>query len=611
MSSTLLWSLHVSWNIWGYVASSALACGTAAVVRRLVERKWPRPEASPRQIQPVRVVALSVVAAAVVLGAELVYVFGSPEWISQTTDDVFHLNSVRYMIDSGDGSIFSASLGLNGGPPSAYPAAWHSFAALIALTSDASVPEAATALNLVIGAVVWPVSAIFFVRQLFGNNWRYVAATGLLSTCLGTFPFRLLDWGVLYPNFLSTALVLSAAGLVVVQLRRAVSGDGFHPVMTVCILVIGAPGMFFSHPSGVLIVLGLVAPLVVDWWIRQRRSRPSKSNAQKLRWPEVTAPVTLASILLAWILLRPQPVSEIFFNPPYENTPKAIGEALWLTHSGNLPSFAVGPLVAVGVVVAFRRRKQTWFIFSFLIFGLLFVAVAGFPPSELRTFLTGVWYDDYNRVAAALVVVALPMAVLGLVSLPPMIRRGLRRAWPSTSLKRSSKFGFGLLALTALVCSFVVSTSPAMISAKKNFAISATSPMLSSDEMTLYQELGEYVGSEEAVVGDPWNGSGFAYLYSGVRLTFNQIFTAMTPEKDLVARNLRFAARRPDVCAAVRSLNIHYVLQSDQRPFQRGYPRDGQYDGLFNIDYADGFIRVTSVGTASLYKVTTCWGDNG
>lgn len=605
VSSTFLWIVKLPWNILGFAIFVCVACASMFAIRRLVERRWPAAAALPTP-NPARAIATSVGIAAIILGAELVYIFGSPDWISQTTDGVFHLNSVRYMVDSGDGSIFSASLGLNGGNPSAYPAAWHSFAALIATGSGASVPESVFALNLIIGAVAWPLGAIYFVRQLLGDRRRYILGAGLLITCFGAFPFRLLDWGVLYPNFLSTALVLPAAGLVLILLRRSKSGDSFHPGMTSILLIVTVPGMFFSHPSGVLLALGLVLPLIVDSWLKQRRMHPWRGGLRGMAWRHFAAPLSVAVILLAWLTLRPQPLSATQFNPPYQNPQQAIGEALWVTHSWNLPSFAVAPLVIIGAIAVWRRNSQRWFVASYLLFGLLFVAVAGFPPSELRSFLTGVWYDDYNRLAAGFVLVALPMSVAGAAELAeniccriPDLKRIPKR--------RVSNSIIASLTIVVLGVSFAVTTQPAIDSAKRNFAITPTSAMMSSDELELYKKLGDFVAPGESVVGDPWNGSGLAYLYSGTNLTFNQIFTTMTPEKDLVARSLRWVTKRPEVCDAVRSLNIHYVLQSSQQPFQHGYPKDAQYDGLFNIDHAEGFSLVTAVGTSSLYKVTACW----
>lgn len=606
VASTFLWVVKLPWNLLGFAAFVGVACSAAFVLRRLVERRWPVAAPPATAPNPLGTIAIAVGVAAIILGAELIYVFGSPDWISQTTDGVFHLNSVRYMVDSGDGSIFSASLGLNGGPPSAYPAAWHSFAALIATASGASIPESVIALNLIIGALVWPLGAVFFVRQLFGNGRRYILGTGLLITCFGTFPFRLLDWGVLYPNLLSTALVLPVAGLVVILLRRTRSGDCCHPGMVAALLLIAVPGMFFSHPSGVLLVLGLVLPMIIGSWLKQSRLFPLQGGLRGLGWRQVVAPLSVTVILLAWLTLRPQPLSAIQFNPPYQNPQQAIGEALWVTHSWNLPSFAVAPLVIIGAVAVWRKNTQRWFVASYLLFGLLFVAVAGFPPSELRSFLTGVWYDDYNRLAAGFVLVALPMSVSGATALAETINRRIPEL-KRTPRKRAANLIIALLTVVVLGVSFAVSTQPAIDSAKRNFAITPTSAMMSSDELELYKKLGDFVGPSEFVVGDPWNGSGLAYLYSGTNMTFNQIFTAMTPEKDLVARSLRWVSKRPEVCDAVRSLNIHYVLQSTQQPFQHGYPKDAQYDGLFNIDHAKGFSLVTAVGTASLYRITACW----
>jgi hypothetical protein len=102
---------------------------------------------------------------------------------------------------------------------------------------------------------------------------------------------------------------------------------------------------------------------------------------------------------------------------------------------------AVAPALALavilGVVAALRTRRTRWIVASFVLVAALFVLAAG-SDSVLAKLLTGVWYKDRFRLEAALPVLGVPLATLGVLS--------LTRSLPGVFLRSLSERPHGLSA---------------------------------------------------------------------------------------------------------------------------------------------------------------------
>lgn len=123
------------------VSSVAIVTVVAAVVlfalRALVWRR--QPADSTLRGRGVFVFAAVAIAVAVTT-VQLVLMIGAPDSISQTFDNVFHLNAVRYILDHGNASpLFVASMTSAGAPASFYPTGWHAIASLVVMISGVTI----------------------------------------------------------------------------------------------------------------------------------------------------------------------------------------------------------------------------------------------------------------------------------------------------------------------------------------------------------------------------------------------------------------------------------------------------------------------------------------
>src|SRR5690606_5761584 len=88
-----------------------------------------------------------------------------------------------------------------------YPAAWHDLVSLLVSVGGGGIPVSVNVINIVVAAVVWPLGCLYLARTVWGNRPAVVLSAAVLSAGFGAFPISLLDFGVLYPNFLAVALL--------------------------------------------------------------------------------------------------------------------------------------------------------------------------------------------------------------------------------------------------------------------------------------------------------------------------------------------------------------------------------------------------------------------
>lgn len=151
----------------------------------------------------------------VLLTRRLLFVIQEPDRLSQRYDNIFHLNAIRYVLDTGSAS--SLTLGRMTDPEASiavYPALWHALGALALPLTDGSVMVASNVVLLVVGAVVWPASCVFLTRTLLGPSPVALVTAGIASAGFAVLPFSIVDFGPLFPNLLG----LSAAPVALAYL---------------------------------------------------------------------------------------------------------------------------------------------------------------------------------------------------------------------------------------------------------------------------------------------------------------------------------------------------------------------------------------------------------
>jgi hypothetical protein len=554
--------------------------------------------------------AVAVLVAAFLIGRRLVGAFGRPESFSQTFDNVFHLNAVRYILDTGSGSSITVS-SMTGGD--FYPAAWHDLVALLAATTGADITVSVNVVNIIIGAVCWPLGCIFLSHQLLGKRVVVSVAAGILSAAFGAFPLLLLDFGVLYPNFLGNALLPVAVALAVQAL--GLTGSRVSSTLVTWLLFVAVlPGLTLAHPSSTMALLALMLPPLLILWFRfaARITRESRRPAISSVGAFFLLLLGLGVAAAAWKKVRPPEIAA--FWPPVETTGRAIGEVLTSSAIGRSVSWAVMALAIAGLIALVVQRRHLWFVGMYGVIAGLFVIVASFPFGELRTFFTGVWYNDPPRLASLLPLVILPLAVVGVVQIwdkwvAPVSDRYLHANASALGVHFRDAPKYAGLVVAGLAGALLVVSSQqgnvreAAISASVGYRLEKDSPLISLDEMALLKRLPEKVPEDAMLIGNPWNGSALAYAFTGREVVQLHMLSEMPAGLEQLYTMLNKANSDPSVCPIVERLRVGYVLDFGHREVHGG---DNGARGLDNLEGTGVAKLVDSEGQAKLYKLTAC-----
>lgn len=594
--------IGITWSPLPVMAALVVVAVPIAVVRQLLRRRIGRPERPRPELSGWTVAALGIAAA--IIGAQLVIGLQAPDRISQTFDAYFHLNGIRYVLDTGSASSFDIQgLVLPAGQRPFYPAGWHAVASLVAATGVASIPVAVNAVSVVIAALVWPAGCLLLMRSLMPKSRTAALATGVLAAAFPAFPIMMLTFGVLYPYCLALAMLPAALGLgFAIGQARSLHGSGifFKSVLLVLALV----GIAFAQPAGAFAWAAMVLPLVV--W----RAVPAIARLDGLRRVIWWAVLALGLVVFAavWIWF-----GRIGANTPwiaYTNLLGALGEALFHGFKASFPSLIACVLALVGVVDLIRRREKPWFVGTWAVTIVLFVVAAGGPSWKLRAWVDGIFYRDPPRLSSLLVIAAVPMAVFGVVALWRLVQRRTGARFEPGSAKAQA------LAAASLVL-LVVATqaSPAMWMqlglTMRAYTDAEDAPILSGSERKLIERMPEHVPADALVAGNPWTGAPFAYALTGIHMMNPHFNSYLYPEAQLINERLNEALEDPAVCEAVRSTGVTYVLDFG------GYFKDAGETGL-EIDGTTPFLglrdlaeagvaeEVDREGDSVLYRITAC-----
>ncbi|MDQ0849540.1 hypothetical protein QFZ65_001478 [Arthrobacter sp. B3I9] len=593
--------LNVPWSVVPVLVLTVVASATAFAVSRRGRASWTPPRGAGSRFV---FALLGTVLAAVLIGARLIYVFGSPESISQTYDNIFHLNAVQYILHTQQASSLTVG-GMTGIP--FYPSGWHAVVSLTAQLSGASIPVAVNATNLVIGAVVWPLSCILLCQQVLGQSRVAAVLAGVISTGFGAFPLMMVDFGVLYPNLLSISLLPALLALGVQVLRLSAVQD-FPPLARALALLIALPGISFAHPSTVMAFFAFLTPAVVLVFVKSCRGwRATWQVARKraVLW-SVALGAGFGVLVLAWQTVRP--LAEAAFWPPIQSPLGALFELATNSEMNRPPAIVVSICMAVGLLAMLRRRDLWWALGMFGMACALFLVVSSFRPGRLRDFVTAIWYNDSYRLAALVPTAAVLVATFG----AHWIVRRVQRYVADRKARAARPGGAGqtprwLGAVTigaVLLLSQVGGVQYATDKARVSYELRDDSPLITTDEMAVLQDMQRLVPEDAVVAANAWNGSALAYALSDRRtIQLHVLSSSFTLNDKIVLDSLREAGTNPEVCGAVRALNVTYVLDFGGQEINNGsHPAPG----LADLEHSGVATLLSRHGDAKLFSFDGC-----
>lgn len=607
--------VHVEWGIGVVLVTAVLASAAAWAVTR---RPWQRQEAKDvqRAVQQgdgwptLAAGAIGVAVGALLIARRVIQLVGEPDNISQRYDNVFHLNAVRFILDTGNASTLNlgSMAGGTGGLSSVYPAVWHSLAALVSQLTGASVPVSVNVINLVASAVIWPISVVFLTRVVIGPRPVGLMAAGVMSAGFLAFPYLLLVWGPLFPNLLSVSALPAGVAAVIFVCRLSPTLRE-PPLRAWLVLLLAVPGLALSHMSAVNALLAFSIPVVLArLFLYVREMIRTRASARKFAVVALASVAGAVAVVVAWQKLRPAPYNGW---TPHQTVPGAIGEVIANGPMKTDATLLISVLALIGVARIIRRRTQLWLLGCYLVAGFLYVVDAGFAAGWARAFFTGTWYQDTYRLAAYLPIFAVVLAALGVLATADTVKAAggvLALKVPRAGMRLGGVAGFAGILAVCLALGWATQTGPVrgyVASSQYFFERDTKDSIVSSDEYALLARLGSEVPADAVIAVNPWNGGALAYAFADRKVLEFHMGQRETKSMRVVAESLAKADTSPAVCDAVRETKVSYALDFGTQ-YLLNHPESKTYPGLQNLASSGAVQLVDQQGNAKLFKVVAC-----
>lgn len=580
------------WSIIPVGICTAAAAVVIVILRLLVWRSVAPPNPGPRRV----VAAAAVALAALMCTVQLVIVIGDPGNISQTFDNIFHLNAVRYILDNGNASpLFVASMTSAGAPPSFYPTGWHAVASLVVSATGTGIPVASHATMLVFAALAWPAGIVLFSRSLGLRSTPSLAGAGIAAASFPAFPLLPVDYGVLFPYMMGVSLVpATLAALVAMTSTTTLRSATLWAVFVLSV----TPGIAIAHPGALMALLLFGAIVLLLWAVRYLRTRPG------LRAKAATSvAIAFGGVVFCglWYFVRPDATARTWLHD--ETVAQAVGEVIAASPSRSALNIVMAVLVATGVVVCARRRRRNDVALLLLagVAASLYVIVSGLPYWTIRDMIVGVWYDNSPRLAALLPILWVPLAAIGFESVWRLAAERLRRR--GTPHAPAVRLLAGAALLVVVVLPQATAIRVGVVDAAKSYRFTPDAPLLSTDERELIAKLPSLVPADAVIAGSPWTGTALAYALADRRVLMTHTLTATNPDTNLINDGLDEAMPGSAVCNAVNREDVRYVLDFGTREVNDGHH---PLPGMSELRSSPAVELVTAVGDARLYRIVAC-----
>ena len=538
---------------------------------------------------------------------------GSPDAPLQQWDAVYHLNGLALVHETGDASQLNGLYG--DGASVYYPTAWHAVVSLVvgaAGTLTASTVTAAANASTLVMSLVWLVGAAAFARAAFPRRPEVTVLAAVLVAAFSMFPTVQLSTLAQWPNGLSTTLIPGAAAGVLVCVRAWRSGEpgGRAGGLVVGALALGAAGgVALAQPSGFVGLVVVLLPFVLTVaWVA---ARDTWRAGRRTLVVAVLATLVVGGAAGVLVVARSSVLEMVlgFARAPQREIPVSVVRLLADQVLSPVPgNLVVSVLVVVGAVALVRRRQDRWLVVSAALVVVLAALAAG-PDNPLRV-LTGIWYTQAARIEAFYPVPASVLAAVGAVAVVDRLRSSERvrraavhRPWVGTPAGLTV-----LLLVVALVTSAGFQAPQRAVRYAEAYDPGRIEwgTMLSAEETALLRDLPDLVGEDAVVLGDPFNGSAYAWSVGQTHVVFPQLnLSGLDPARQYLLDHFDDVRTDPWVCRYAENLGVTHLYLDTAEPEDGAKPSPAPR-ALRDVDVSEGFVLVAQAGTASLYEVTAC-----
>jgi predicted ATP-dependent serine protease len=623
VSAIVLGKTGIPWSLISFVPVAAVMVAAAAGVMHLAGRRWPSavPDASSEAAEnwAGNTVPLAWPVIGAVLGGFLTLhatedmVFG-PEAFSQTLDNSFHMNAIRWIQEHGDASSLTlGAVAAANQEPTFYPAGWHDFVYLIYSTTGTSIATATIVMILLAAGIIWPCSLVAMCLSIPHLRPLQALAIPALTCGFFAFPGLLLFWGVLFPNLLGYALLPAFVALLLHMIQLMARREYSFVLSLSLTILVGLGGLALVHPNAVVSAAVFAVPMLLGGVVQVLRTRGASTRERLVGTGVLVA--LIAGCVTIWLSLRPsEEASDLWTAIMSEG--EAVYQFLFLglenanPLGGNFaPAYLLGFLALWGVGYLLYKRRNLWLIGSWMLVGYMWIIAASVPRGDFRLLMVAPWYTDHFRLAALVVFPAVLLAGIGLGGAVEGIFVRIMHAIPREKHAKVAPAMMGASMVLVLAVAGLSSRTPAMhdatLQVAERYKVTPTSDILNQDEMNVINEIPKIVPKDDVIVNNPWDGSAYIYALADRHLTSYHFEFQTSPKYAAILNDLKDARTNPEVCREVNQYKAHwYVHLENQGNF--GPAQQKNYDGMVAAIDTDVLTPVYSSGPMTLYRISAC-----
>jgi hypothetical protein len=591
-------ALGVPWNAWTALFALAVVTGFALGLRIALSRvRDVGAETRAVSRGPALVVAAGVLLGALLIG--LAALRGLPNWqsIPSNWDSVWHANTIRFIVDTGQASPTHMGELRNVETHEAlyYPSTFHALAAVFSQLTGAAPATAYTLNSLAVSIWLFPVSAATLTWRLLRSRtdeWRTAgaaAAAAALSASFTALPYVEFDTASM-PNLAAYGVAVPTMVLIVSSLRHR---------DRIPLAVLALFGVFSVHITGGVVVVLFVAA----WWLCDALWHPVRGRVADFVNLLVIAVPTVALLLPQFFGVLQQ--AEIIVGHAFvthQGKKRALIDAV-VQHTRHLNDFPIQwvliILAAVGGVILLVRRIW-WPLAVWLLLVVSIVhssAPFGGPIGALAGRFSDLFYSDPRRLSAVITMLLTSAVGIALFTLASGAVTGARRLVGNGSPRA------WYAATAAIVVTVSVGIGLAYLPRDKFlFGEKYDRVLVDAKDLRAWAYLATLPGARDTLIGNA-NTDGMAWMYAVADL--HPLWTHYDYPVQQGPGYHRFifwayadnADTDPRVAEAVKALNIRYVVTST--PVIRGFVMP---DGLVSLDRSRSWKKIYDNGEARIYE---------
>lgn len=547
------------------------------------------------------------------LGISLIVMFfafimtlDGPTSVMQQSDNTWHLGLTSSIAESGnysalESTVYPNTLG-NGAIPFAgfifYPNSWHVIGSFMMSALGVPTTLAENATNFLFAAIVYPLAWFALMRKLFEGNSSIIKAGAFVVQAFVAFPLGMYLFGPLYPNVAAFTCTPIVAVLFIFAVEAKSIKEKILGAVLFCVASLGAVSL---QPNVVFTAAVFLAPYCVH-----KIYAGVRASGRDVRLAPAASIFFVLLVAVIWYALYRAPFMQgvvTFGWPPMGDGVQGAANVMTLGLRALTPQVLMAFLVLLGIAGAMLHREWLWFACSFILMSVLY-AVGTSNEGFLRDLFTGFWYSDPWRTSACVVILAVPLAAIGLNNLLSWLCDVMVRVSRATSSATNKSVALGFWMALYMLLVFYPSFSYGTQRVETAFGavtekIAGNNYLNNNQSYTGYEHdfverVKQVVPEGALVINFPSDGSLFAYGIDGLNVYYKSSNGGgESLASFMIRQGLSKYASDSSVHDAVASTGAQYVLLLDKN----GFDDQGDYQWSVYSSYSEadwrGFMELT------------------